>query len=460
MGAVTAQLAEWIAGVRYQDIPDTAVTLAKSGILDVIGVTLAGMQTELAGRVRTLAAEWGGSAQATVLGTNTRTSAPLAALVNGTAAHALDFDDTNHPLYGHPSCHLVPALLALGERSPHTGRDLIRAYLVGFEVEVRMARAVNMAHYVAGWHATGTLGTLGAAAACSSLLDLTPEDTRHALGIASSMASGLRGNFGTMTKPLHAGLAARNGVMAAQFAERQFTASQDGIAGAYSFTLLYGGGESARIDELSPARFGRPWEITQPYGLAIKQFPSCGATHPGIEAAIALVARHDLDPSAIRSVHVGVSALAPRILIYSRPTTGLEGKFSMEYCVASALAHRRVNLDTFTDAAVAEPVVRQLLERIVVSVDDRVRESTEFSCVVTVSMEDGTTYSEQVDLAKGKTAKPLSRGELEAKYRNCAGRALGDAAVERSLGQLWRLEEMTDVSAFTELLRPSASLSA
>ena len=444
--ALTGRVAAWVVTVAADTMPAPALALAKTAVLDCVGVTLAGSRTEPAQHVRGLVEELGGRPHAAVVGTPLRTDVVSAALANGTAAHALDFDDTNHPMYGHPSCHLVPALLALGERRGATGAELLTAYLVGFELEVRAARAVNMPHYVAGWHATATLGTLGAAAAAARLLGLDAAAATHALGIAASSAGGLRVNFGTMTKPLHAGLAARSGVLAALLAERGFTASGDALGGRYGFCSVLDGGGPADPAQLEPEGFGSPWEITTPFGIAIKQFPSCGATHPAIEAALGLHAEHGLAAADIAHVRVGTCELAPRILVHHRPRTGLEGKFSLEYCVAAALADGRVGLEHFEDAAVARPVLRELVERIEPVIDDRVRTDPEYATVVTVTLRDGSAHERRVDLAKGKTSLPLSRDELEAKYRDCAGAVLSAPAIAASLDVLWRLERLDDVS--------------
>jgi 2-methylcitrate dehydratase PrpD len=441
-------------GVEAAEIPPEATELAGRGVLDCVGVTLAGSRTAAAAHVRELVEEMGGRPDAAVLGTALRTSPALAALANGTAAHALDFDDTNHPAYSHPSCHLLPALLALGEREGSSGSDLLAAYLVGFELEVRAARAVNMPHYLAGWHATATLGTLGATAACARLLGLDAGATAHALGIAASLAGGLRQNFGTMTKPLHAGLAARGGVEAALLGRRGLTASAEALDGRYGFCSVLDGGGPADLAELEPERFGRPWEITEPYGLAIKQFPSCGATHPAIEAALELVHEDGVRPGEIERVRVGTNELAPRILVYERPASGLEGKFSLHYCVATALVEGRVGLDHFDDGGVREPAVRELIERIDARVDDRVRDDPEHAAIVAVELKGGGTRERRVDLAKGKTSRPLSPDELARKYADCAGRVLPEAAVESSRRLLERLDRVGSVALVVDALRP------
>jgi 2-methylcitrate dehydratase PrpD len=255
-----------------------------------------------------------------------------------------------------------------------------------------------------------------------------------------------------MTKPLHAGLAARSGVEAALLASRGFTASTDGLAGRYGFCSVLDGGEPADLGQLEPARFGKPWEISEPYGLAIKQFPSCGATHPAIEAALELVHGDGVPSGDIERVRVGTTALAPKILVYDRPASGLEGKFSLQYCVATALVEGRVGLDHFEDGAIGAPEVRALVERIDAEVDDRVRDDPEYATIITVTLRDGSSRERRVDLAKGKTSRPLSRDELRSKYSDCAGRVLSPAAVEHSRELLEGLDGLESVAVLVGAL--------
>ena len=448
-------LAAWVADVDLDELPQAARSLAIDGIRDCIGVALAGSTTAPARRVRELADLLGGGAQASLLGIGAKTSLTHAALANGTAAHALDYDDTNHPLYGHPSCHLVPALLALAEWEGVSGHGFLAAYLVGFELEVRVARAVNLPHYLAGWHATATLGTLGAAAAGARLLALPATVTAHALGIAASLAGGLRENFGTDTKPLHAGLAAERGLKAVLLARAGFTASGTALSGRFGFCSVLGGGEAPKLEELDAARFGDPWQITEPYGLAIKQFPSCGATHAAIEAALD-AAGGPLRLGEVARVRVGTTELAPQVLVHSRPKTGLEAKFSLEHCIAVALLDGRVGLEHFEDAAVVRHDVRTLLPRIEPYIDDRIRNHTEYAATVELQLASGRRREARVDVARGKVCRPLSRDALLAKYEACAAHVLAPTQVHRSLELIERLPELETLIELVAALVPEA----
>ncbi|MBI3964663.1 MAG: MmgE/PrpD family protein [Chloroflexi bacterium] len=443
--SATEALAEFAVSARFDQLPAAAVQRTKDVFLDCTGVILAG-SAEPAGRIVTeLVRAAGAAPKAAVFGRGFRTSAADAALANGTMGHALDYDDLQHPMYGHPTVVLMPAILAVGEERGASGADAIAAYAVGLEVIHGLALAYNTRHYEQGWHATATFGSIGAAAAVGHLLGLDTGSMRVAFGIAASEASGLRQNFGTMVKPLHAGLAARNGVLAVQLAAAGFTADLDIFESRFGFGNVLVGPGSYDPAQLT-ASLGRPFRDSF-HGLAIKQYPSCGATHPGLDAAIGLAIDYDLVPEEIDRVECVVNPLATKILIYERPTTGLEGKFSLEYCVAVALVDRRGGLDQFTDERAADPRVRSLVEKIGKTADPAIGQSGDFGTRLTVYLKDGRTLSRQVDLAKGKSEVPLTQVELHAKFRDAAKRALTPDAVEQALATLDRLETLADVSA-------------
>ena len=349
----TAGVAEFLVKSRWEDCPPEAVEAARRAILDCLGVMLAGSVEPPARIIQRIAEMEGGTPLATVVGTGRRTGATWAALANGTAAHALDYDDTNFAMMGHPSAPVLSAALAAGELALADGRSLVHAFLLGFEVETTLAEVVNPPHYYRGWHATCTLGTLGAAAAAAHLLGLDAAQTRVALAVAASQASGLKENFGTMTKPFHAGHAARSGVLAALMAREGWTASEQALEGPQGFFAVLGAGD-LRLEHL--ATLGRPWKILTT-GVAVKPYPSCACTHSIIDGARELRERHRLRPDDIREVTVGVHASVPNILIHDRPRTGLEGKFSGVFAAAAALVEEHLGLQTFTDACKGFPGV-------------------------------------------------------------------------------------------------------
>ena len=280
----TSLVAEFVAKSRYEDCPESAVDAARRAILDCLGVMLAGAGEPAARILQQVAQAEGGMPLCTVVGTGRRTGAVWAALCNGTAAHALDYDDTNFVLMGHPSAPVLAAALAAGELTLADGRAVLHAFLLGFEVETTLAEVINPPHYGHGWHATCTLGTLGAAAAASRLLGLDAVQTRNALAVAASQSSGLKENFGTMTKPFHAGHAARSGVLSALLAREGWTASERALEGPQGFFAVLGAGKQA----LEPlATLGAPWKILTT-GVAVKPYPSCACTHSIIDGALEL----------------------------------------------------------------------------------------------------------------------------------------------------------------------------
>ena len=332
----TTTVADFVAKSRWEDCPAPAVAAATRAILDCLGVMLAGSQEPSARILQAVSLAEGGSPLCTVVGTGRRTGAVWAALCNGTAAHALDFDDTNFVLLGHPSAPVLAAALAAGELALADGPALLHAFLLGFEVETTLAAAINPAHYEHGWHATSTLGTVGAAAAAARLLGLDTTQIRTALAVAASQSSGLKENFGTMTKPFHAGHAARSGVLAALLAREGWTASEHALEGPQGFFRVLGAGilRPEALDSL-----GAPWKIVSS-GVAVKPYPSCACTHSIIDGALELRRAHGIRPDDVAEVTVGVNAIVPRILIHSDPHTGLEAKFSAEFTVGRG-AHRR-----------------------------------------------------------------------------------------------------------------------
>lgn len=448
--SATARLAEFIVKTQLRDCPDDAVAQVRRAALDTLGVTLAGAGQPPACAVRVVARAEGGTPLCTVLGTTLRTAPGWAALANGVAGHAHDFDDTNFTLMGHPSVPLLSTALACAEAEMADGAAVVLAYVLGFEVDAAVGAAVNPVHYTRGWHATASIGTLGCAAAAARLLALDVAQTRHALGIAASLASGLKENFGSMTKPYHAGHAARNGVLAAQLAREGLTASDTALDGRQGYAAAFGGGALAddALDGL-----GRRWQLTAS-GIAVKPYPSCALTHAAIDALLDLRAAHGLTPAQVAAIEVGVNRVAPDVLRYDAPATGLEGKFSMPYCAAVALAEGVVGLEAFEDAAVRTPAVRELTGRVRMVVDPGLPDGREQHAWsrVTVRLTDGRTLAAPPRGASGHPDQPLSTEQLRAKFLTCATRAISRAEAEGVADQVERLEEVPDIRALTSRL--------
>ena len=435
--------------------PQQALDLAARAFLDTIGVSLAGSAERPAQLVRELVAEESPDGPATILGTARRSSAAGAALVNGTAAHALDFDDTSFGLIGHPSAPLVSATLAVGEQVRASGRTLLEAYCVGFEIDERVGQAMNPSHYRHGWHCTSTIGSLGAAAAAARILALDTGAASRCLAIAASQASGLKANFGTMTKPLHVGLAARNGIQAALLAGRGFTASEHALDGRDGFFSAFNG------DERDPApfleRLGHRWAIVDT-GFSVKLYPSCAATHPTLDTLLDLRKQIGFTTAEVESVEIGVDAMTPTVLLYDRPRTGLEGKFSLHYCAAVALVRGVVALETFDDERVCDPEVQAMLPRITMRVDaDLDREAAPLTqAAIVVRLRDGRVIERRARGARGYPDRAPSLHDLETKFRACAARALPSVSIDAALEQLRRFDAIPDVRSLTDTLRRAA----
>lgn len=449
---VTEQLAKLVVETGYASLPTEAVTQAKRAILDTLGVTLAGAAEDAGRIVATYVREMGGREEAGVVGAGFRTTSPEAALVNGTFSHALDYDDVNTSLVGHPSVPLLPAVLALGEKTGAAGKDVIAAFILGFEVECKIGRGIGRSHYAHGWHSTSTLGTMGSAAAAARLLRLDVEKTKMALGVAASMASGSRQNFGTMTKPLHAGLAARNGVVAALLAQQGFTADADILDAPLGFCRLFTQGEGDYAPERITANLGDPWDIVSP-GIGVKKYPCCYATHRALDALLHLREGHRLTPAEVTQVEVRIPQGAAMPLIHSRPKTGLQGKFSMEYCLAAALLDGEVKLESFTDEAVLRPQAQQLLRKVqVVEESSEEVEALGRYATVKVVLRDGTEHVWRTDRPRGDPQLPLTWEELVAKYTDCARGVLSEEATKRSLDIVMNLEAAPNVEELMSLV--------
>ncbi len=444
---VTRRLAEFVASTAPDAITPDAREQAKRAVLDTFGVALAGTPEDVSRIVAEWVREDGGREEATVLGHGFRAPIAQAALANGASAHALDFDDVSMNMRGHPSVPLMPAVLAVGEKLGSSGPNLIEAFVLGFEVECKLGRAIGGPHYALGWHATSTLGSIGAAAACSRLMRLDIDRTQAALAVAGSLASGLRQNFGTMTKPLHAGWAAHNGVVAATLAHRGITADAAALEGESGFLRAMSGG--AEFDPTAAVRdLGEPWEIVDP-GIGVKLYPCCYATHRAIDAALEIrdSVTENSDPQRVE-VTVTPGTLAP--LIARLPDTGLEAKFSMEYCIAAALTDGRIILESFRDGAVQRDDIRSLMPRIRVNEGG---ESMQFPiggvAEVVTQGADSTEHRSRVATPRGDPRNPLTWEQLATKFRDCAGLVTQNDKLEGILRAVESLEEMPDVHELT-----------
>ena len=441
-----ATITDFIHGAR---VPPEASARAATALKDTIGVMLAGVG-EPAARIAQAMASEDGVGTCRVLGTSLQTSPELAALANGVSAHSLDYDDMCFVSLAHPSCALVPAILATGELVHARSSALLDAYVIGFELECRLGNVMNPRHYhQRGWHCTSSIGTVGAAAAAARMLGLGAQATQHALGIAASSACGLKENIGSMVKPLHAGMAARNGVMAARLAQRGFTASPHAIDGPQGYLVAM---DSER-DSLDAAvgDLGIRWEILHS-GVTVKLYPSCAATHPPLDALIAMKRREQITADQVRAIDVEVDSMTPRLLIHPDPVTGLEAKFSMPFCAAAAIVYDRIGIDTFDVDHIRNPTVQALMKHVTLRANEEFDKGAPLARArVSVYLREERVVSQAVDGARGYPGR-LTNEELATKFAGCATRTLSESAANAAWAALISLDAITDVRELTRLL--------
>lgn len=456
MGA-TAAVAQFVANAAGMAIPDEVLRRAKGALLDCTGVALAGARFPSSRIVLDFIGASGGAPQAAVVGTRIRTSPADAALANGMLASALLYEDTCLVMPGHSSATLLPVLFALGESRHLPGRALLEAYVAGFELEAALGRAIAPDHYERGWHATATVGSLGAAAAACRLLELAPERVQMALGIAASLAGGSRQNFGTMTQAFHSGVAARNGVVAALLAERGFTADAAILESRMGFCALFGVG-SGRLDA-AISGLGKEFALLGPI-LYMKLYPCGFPLLRPIDCALELAVAHDLKPDDIEEVRCGVHYLIPETVFHVDPQTGLQGRTSIPYCVARAILDRRMGLAQFTDEKVRDPAARKLMAKVRAVVPPELsREALRgrvnalaAPATMEIRLRDGRVLSTRAEYFRGAGERPLSRDELVNKYRDCAAAVLDPEHVEAARQAIEHLEDLKDAAELATLL--------
>ena len=450
-------LADKIGRTRFEDFSDDAVRWAKAAIRDTMAVTIAGVNSPTAAFTRRITDVDAAEGACQVFGTRYRCGPLAAARANGTAAHALDFDDIHESMMGHPSVAVLPAVLALAEAHGRTGRDALLAYLTGLEATCRMGRVVGFSHFDQGWHATETLGIFGAVAAAARLLPLSVEQTATALAIAVSLAAGVRANFGTMMKPLHAGLAASNGVFAARLARDGFTADHRAFEHPQGFFALFRRGDDPPDTGAMDAWLDPP-EILDP-GIALKLYP-CGAhSHPFIDMTRRLAAANGLTADAVARIEIRMEQSRHAHTDRPEPKSGLDAKFSVQYTVARALLNGCVLLSHFEDAAIMEPAVRAVMAKIraVPHPDMDASWADKYGGEITVTAADGRQFSDRIvhQLARGPE-NPVTDEELWTKFRDCAAATLPPDRIEKLFAALGRMEALELVAGIAALTVPAA----
>jgi 2-methylcitrate dehydratase PrpD len=451
--SIADQIADRIVGVEYEQIPAEAIAWAKSGLLDTVGVTLAGAEQDcarMAGAALGVAAAPGPSL---VFGGKWRVDPLSAALINGTAAHALDYDDCSNSMGGHPSAPIIAAVVALGEQNANSGREILTAYVLGFEVEAKIGRAVNLYHYEKGWHPTATLGVFGAAAACARLLGLDAQRTAIALSIAASFSSGVKANFGSMVKPLHVGHCARNGMYAALLAREGFSSGAEVFEHKQGFLNVFNGAGNYEVARFFEA-WGQPYDIVKP-GIGFKQYPCCASTHPGIDCMLELRKQNDLKIDQVESIESWTHRRRLEHTNRPNPRSALDAKFSVQYTLARALIHGCVSIDHFEGDAWRDASANALLKKVRADVytDAQFPPENHHGAEVRVTLKDGRVVSTKVKQAYGRdSSTPLSPEMLKTKFFDCSARVLPHDRIKRLYETISHFETLGDVREMSSLI--------
>ncbi len=445
----TAKIAEFAANLKYDQIPQPAVEEAKKAVRDCLGVALAGSREEDAKICAEIARQESAKEEATVYGQRFKSSAIHAAFANGTAAHAMDFDHS-FTLMGQPTAPIIPATFALGEALGASGRQVLEAYAAGFEATGKLVFSLRNATQD-GWHGPANLGVFGASVACSKLLGLNASQIQMSLGIAASMAGGVVANFGTMTKPLHVGLAARNGVTAAKLAKSGYTANGQAIEAGVGFLDMFY--HESPIDSRPIEELGKTYAL-ETDGIRIKPYPCGGLTHPTIDATFELCAKHGITADMIESVQADVVKHTASRIIFKVPQNGIQGKFCMPYLLSRAIIDKKVGLDVFTDEAVRDQNILKLAEKIEMRLDPNLKASSPGGrpCRVTIRLKNGQTHMLEKEHAKGSPDVPMTLEELRGKFTDCARQALDRDSADRARESIERLETLSDIRPLCRLL--------
>lgn len=445
---VTRTLARFVIGHQASDIAQDVRHEAARSFLNWVGCAVGASRHETVERALAALAPFSGPAEATVLGRRDRLDVMHAALMNGITSHTFDFDDTHLKTVIHPSGPVASAILALAERRPVSGAAFLHAFILGVEVECRIGKSIYPQHYDVGWHVTGTAGVFGAAAAAGRLLRLSEQQMVWALGIAATQASGLREMFGTMCKPFHPGNAARNGLLAALLAQKNFTSSEQGIEAKRGFAnVLSTAFEPAEITE----KLGETWEIAF---NTYKPF-ACGIViHPIIDACVRLRNEYGLEAEDVDSVEAKVHPLVLELTGKKTPQVGLEGKFSVYHSAAVAIVHGAAGEAEYSDECVRDPRVTALRDRVNATVDKGMHED---QARVAIRLKSGKTVETFVEHAIGSLDRPMSDSDLEAKFRGLAKGVLSQPECERLIRLCWDVGNLADTGEVARASVPGAA---
>ena len=444
MGA-TETIAQWIVDTTYEDIPPDAIRVANESCFDLLGVILAGSVQPVGDIIQHYVNDLGGNPEATVLSTGDKTSLPNAALANGTMGHALDYDDFGG--FGHPTVAIFPALLALGEKLGSTGRDLLEAYVVGCEIGLALQHTTKYNQMAKGFHATAVIGRLACTAACCKLLGLDKDQTVTALGIAGSMASGLIHNFGTMTKPLHAGLVCRDGVTASQLAQRGLTSGQQVLEHPLGYTSTILGEGIYDLNEMAE-NMGNPFRVQD--ALMIKKYPCCGGNHAMLDSLFSLMREHNFTYDDVEEAEVDQSFLSI-VMLYEEPDDELKGKFSAKYNVAAALVDGEVSIPTFSQEKIDDPQIQEAMGKVRNRVMAKAEEGLTDHAAglpIRIKLKDGRVVEHRTARTNilGAQGNPWGFDSIKSKFQVNAGMALPEDRVDGTVDAWTDITQVADLA--------------
>ena len=457
---LTKYVAEFIVKATVGDLSQEVVDVGKKSILDGLGLALSGSVAKSGELVRQHLDDLGlGNGEATVIGAGRKVAPRFAAFANGVGIHADDYDDTQlavakdrvYGLLTHPTAPALPAAFAMAEAMKANGADFMLAYHLGVEVECKIAEAIAPRHYQTGFHATATCGTFAAAAAASKLMGFDVETTQRALSIAGSQSAGLRENFGTMTKPFHAGRSSESGVAAAQFASYGWTATSRILEAPRGFFAAAGGGYDVNAIF---GKLGSPWTFANP-GVSIKPHPSGSLTHPGMTEMLRLIKANGIRAEDVEHVRVGTNSNMPNALIHHRPKDELQAKFSMEFCMAILLLEGKAGLNEFTDAAVEREDVKAMIEKVDFVIDEEAEAAGYhlMTTIIDIDLKDGRRISGRADFGKGSPAFPMSYDEVAGKFHENADFAgMSRQRAEEVVELVRKIEAQASVAGLAERL--------
>lgn len=449
---VIQRISEYIVHMNLSNISAEGLEKGKQCILDGIGCGIYGQEFKATKILLQLLSEWSAKPAATIMGTGIKLPSEMAAKVNGVAVHVADFDDTSADFRGHPTCVVLPAAFSLCETRNRSGMDLLLAYTLGVELGGKLGKIMGWSHYEAGWHGTATIGTIASAIASAKVLGLNEKQTAHALAIAASGACGIRENFGTMVKSLHAGQASAAGVSAALLAEKGFEGSLSAFEGVSGFRRVYSGEHP--IDDWAD-KLKDPSTLMR---VMLKKYPSCTATHPALDALEELIKEHPFQSEDVEKITCFIPPLNLSVLIYPDPGNELEAKFSLPYCVSAFLVHGKLGLPQFEKKALNDPEIRNLMEKIAVVPDEALgtlSKKKEALAPTKIQIKLKTHLLSKSKLeASGGRSSPFSRMEIIEKFNVCAGDVFSQEKKDRIIDMVFSLESLQNITALAKALTP------